>query len=576
MGKFRELNRLAMPITVYILSIVILFMCRHEGMTYSMKTGWIYPVLPALAVWCVVRWTKRFSVIPMTLVFIFIFGEIFTLLFNHTPYSVCVVNLIAETDANESSGFLRSSLMTPDFYAALGIMVVAYIAALGVAYGISLLGKKPQRICGYAVMILALVSAGLLTKSYITLHYRFHDPDLSYFIQHRDDPPEYYTTVTRFLGGASYVYSSSSSEDIILEKLKAAQVDQCTFDSPLIIMVLGESYNKHHTPIYEPEYRNTTPCMTALRDSGKLVVYEDVVSPYNHTNTVLPTLFSTCSFEERARWRDYTLFPAIFKKAGYNVTFLSNQFAIQADDVWNQFSGGIFNKRRLSEPQYDYHNSKTYKFDEELLSELPDVNAMRNDRNLIIVQFMGQHVNYSDRFPDEFAKYNSDNTTSRFGGKTESQRLADYDNSVFYNDYVIGQLIERIASLDAIVIYFADHGEECYDYRNEFMRTDEPEMTAERAKYQFEVPFVVYMTEKYEKNHPQLAEKVRNARERAMLNTDITNMLFHLAGLKTPGYEARRDVLSEDYEEGLPRMLNDMADYNLLGLAKSKSGVKGK
>ena len=479
---------------------------------------------------------------------------------------------MAETDMQESSGFLRSALAAPAFYYSLVVLIAAYVVSLGIAFAVSFLGRKSKRICLYVILAISLVSGGFLAKSYVTLHYRFNDPDLVYFIQHRDNPPEYYTPVTRFLGGVAYVYSSSSSVDKIRQKLLEAKVDGCTYDSPLIVLALGESYNKYHTSLYEPTYRNTTPRMCALRDSGMLVVYSDVISPYNHTNEVMHTLFSTCKFEDRLMWTDYTLFPAIFRKAGYDVTFLSNQFAIQSDDVWNQFSGGMFNKRALSELQYNYHNARTYRYDGELLAEMPDDEALRNGKNLVIVQFMGQHVNYSDRFPDEFAIYDSKNTTAKFGGETESQMLADYDNSIYYNDYVIGKLIDKVAALDAVVIYFADHGEECYDWRNKFMRSDESDIAPGMAKYQFGVPFVVYMSELYQKNHPEMAERIRKAQDKAMINTDTKNMLFHLAGLKTPCYEKRRDVLSDEYNDKLPRPLNDGVDYNTLDF-KSSYGI---
>jgi len=566
MKKFLSLNKVALPLSVYLISLAILVICRSSGLDYGAANGWLYPILPAVLMLGVVRLLKKFSIIPFILIYVFLFGELFTLFFNHTPYSVCVVNLIAETDAKESSGFLHSALTTPDFYYSLLIMLGAYAVSLIVAFALSLLdrlGKWPRRICLIIVLSLSIPSAILLWDSYSTLKLRFNDPKLSYFIEHRDDPPEYYTTLTRFLEGAAYVYSSSSSVDRIKEMLLAAEVDSCSADSPLIVLVLGESYNKHHTPLYESEYRNTTPYMCAMRDSGLLVVFEDVVAPCNHTNDVLHALFSTCTFEERDYWVDYTLFPAIFRKAGYTVTFLSNQFAIQSADVWNQYSGGMFNKRALSELQYDYHNVQVYDYDGELLDEVPDSAVLVSKNHLLIVQFLGQHVEYLCRYPGGFDIYNSGNTTSKFGGETESQRLAEYDNSIYYNDYVISKLVEKIANLDAVMIYFADHGEECYDWRNAFMRTDEDEMPVGKARNQFEVPFVVYMSPLYQQKHPELAEQIRGAATKPMLNTDASEMLFHLAGLKTPGYHPKRDILSTEYECPI-RLLDDDYDYDEL------------
>lgn len=556
----------ALPLSVYITEIVILFLSRDYGIPFSMKLGWLYPILPAVITWVLVRYLKKFSIPFLAVIYMIMFGELFTLFFNHSPYSVCIVNLVAETTETESAGFAASALSTPAPYAALAILALITAASWGIIYGTNKIIKRiPQRRYRYiSLIVLALLTIGstvLLGKSYYTIHLRFNDPDLVYFITHRDDPPAYYTSATRILEGAAYVYSSSSSKDKIIKHLKNAKVDSCTADSPTIILVIGESYNKHHTPLYEPNYRNTTPYMCALKDSGKLIVFNNVVAPYNHTDPLLHTFFSTCSFDDRANWTGHTLFPAIFRKADYDVFFLSNQFAIQSADVWNQLSGGIFNKRDLSELQYTYHNKQVFSHDGELLNEMPDTNTLKSKNNLVILHLMGQHVEYSYRYPEKFAQFNSGNTTCKFGGKAERQRLAEYDNSILYNDYVIYQVINKIKSLNAILIYFADHGEECYDWRDLYMRTDETDINANIARNQFEVPFVIYMTESYKQLHPEYADKILNAKDKPMLNTDIPNMLFHLAGIHTPDYIPEADILSDKYCTPL-RILNDNVNYD--------------
>ena len=84
------------------------------------------------------------------------------------------------------------------------------------------------------------------------------------------------------------------------------------------------------------------------------------------------------------------------------------------------------------------------------------------------------------------------------------------------------------------------------------------------VKYQFDIPFVVWCSDKYKAKHPEIVKAIRAAVNKPM-SSDITcNMLFHLAGLKTKNYRQSLDILSNDYK--CPkRILNDKYDYNKIG-----------
>ena len=90
--------------------------------------------------------------------------------------------------------------------------------------------------------------------------------------------------------------------------------------------MVGESYNKHHSPLFNPKARQTTPGLCALQESGNLVVYDNAISPYNVTNKTLRQMFSTYYPGCGREWTDCTLFTAVFRKAGYRVWFITNQF----------------------------------------------------------------------------------------------------------------------------------------------------------------------------------------------------------------------------------------------------------
>lgn len=545
----------------YFLAIFILILANINEAGFNLWYGWVYPILPCFILYWIVRGVKRWSWMIIVPVLGILFGELFTVYFYHTPYSIHIVQLLVNTNYNESSDFIKEALTSkPLLYTVLSFALMS-----GVAGGCMFLRKVFARYSTYvlyAMLVLAIVSSGFLISSYVSLSQRFQETNVNYFVLHRDDKPCYYTSITRLLNGFAYAHASSYLEDIVKSHLHEAKVASCSYESPLIVMVIGESYNKYHTPLYNSGYRNTTPNMCALRDRDSLLVFDDVVAPYNMTNEMFHALFSTCPYDSLSRWYDYTLFPAIFKQAGYRVSFLSNQFALHNDDIWNHYTGNVFYKPEMSALQFDSHNSEVYRYDSELLQLLPDTSVLTCAPHLLIIHLMGQHVSYDERYPDSCRYYTPDNTNADYGGYNGQKIVADYDNSLRYNDAVIQRIIDTIKPLDAIMIYFADHGEECYDWRDAFMRTSEPHMPMEVAKYQYETPFVVYMTQRYSQNHRELAQAMRASTHLPLYNSDITNVLFHLAGIATPNYYPNRDFLSPEYDTSCPRIIRDQEDYN--------------
>lgn len=550
-------------ILTYLLLLGVMVLANIYEAGFNLYYGWLYPVLPAFVIYWVFRGLRNWGWIIVVPAWLVIFGEIFCVYFYHTPYSIHIVQLLLNTTANECSDFIREAVVSRPFVYSLllstGIAVVAY----GV-FRLSELRLFSSKYVKYAGLVLVLGSTGLLAHSYYTLTQRFLEREITYFILHRDDKPCYFTPLTRLTNGIAYAYDASFLQQKVKTQMENAKVNDCSHTSPLIVLVIGESYNKYHTPLYNASYRNTTPYLCGLRDRDSLLVFDDVVAPFNLTNELFHALFSTCPYDSLNRWYDYPLFTAIFKKAGYKVSFLSNQFALHNNDIWNHQTGGIFNSPEMSDLQFAYHNKEVFPYDGELLRLLPEHDSLTSSPHLLIIHFMGQHVSYEERYPESFRYFTPEDTETSYGGTYARKIVADYDNSLRYNDHVMQQIIDYVKPLDAILIYFADHGEEVYDWRDAFMRTSEPTIPAEVAKYQYAPPFVVYITDKYSIGHPQLAQAMSAAVHLPVINTDIPNVLFHLAGISTPVYYPDRDFLSPQYNPNVPRILRYDVDYNRL------------
>ena len=353
--------------------------------------------------------------------------------------------------------------------------------------------------------------------------------------------------------------------DKLIDNIDKAVVDSCSYRSKNIVLIIGESYNRHHASLYgygQP----TTPRQDERAKRGRLVPFTDVVAPWNLTSFVFKYLFSLYTVGDKGEWCDYPLFPELFRKAGYHVTFMTNQFLPQAKEAVYDFSGGFFlNNPTLSKAMFDTRNSRLYRFDESLLGEYDRLEKENKENNLIIFHLKGQHVDYRTRFPRGRRHFNPEDYERPDLKQKELRVLADYDNAILYNDSVVDQIIRRFEDDDAIILYVPDHGEECYgDGVHFYGRMHSAEITARLAHEEFDIPFWIWCSHEYMVNHPQLYADIRKARDRRYMTDALPHLLLYLAGISSPHYRDDLNVLSPGYNEARPRILKNTTDYDKL------------
>ena len=344
------------------------------------------------------------------------------------------------------------------------------------------------------------------------------------------------------------------------------QVDSCSYRVPNIVLVIGESYNKHHSQLYGYD-KATTPRQMALEAEGSLVKYTDVVSTWNLTSFVFKHLFSLYAVGDSGEWCDQPLFPEVFRKAGYHVTFVTNQFEPKAKDAVYDFSGGFFlNDPELSQRQFDSHNTKTHRFDDGVIKEYDALKDSTIKHNLVILHLMGSHVDYRARYPQ---KTNTVFTPQMYNrpelSDQQKQILAHYDNSLRYNDSIVAVVTQRFIDKDAVVIYVPDHGEEIFD-DSPYMygRMQSANIDYRLARNEMEIPFWIWGSPQYRENHPYGWLAIQNAKNRPLMIDALPHLLMYLGGISTPLYREELNVISPKYDEKRPRILKGETDYNTL------------
>lgn len=329
----------------------------------------------------------------------------------------------------------------------------------------------------------------------------------------------------------------------------------CQNDSLVVAFVLGESYCKLHSSLYGYG-RATSPLLNEEKEGGNLYVFNDIVSSYTYTSKVLKSIFFIDE-EESQPWYKYAFFPQLFRMAEFEVDLWSNQqdapnmSAFAANDIVS-----VMYNKHIKTLSYTNISDFDCGYDEDLVADYRKKIFDLNCNRLMIFHLMGQHMDVPDRFP-----HTAENMVFK-GTDGRSAKIAMYDNACVYNDKVVAEIIDMVRDKKSVVVYFSDHGEEVYDYRDCYGRkAAEPGMEKEFLKYQAEVPFMIWCSDKYKEAYPEIIEDIKSSVDKPFITDNVCQVMFHLAGLKSPWCKEERDLLSDKYKCGR-RIVNGIYDYD--------------
>ena len=493
--------------------------------------------------------------------------------------------LVGETDEREASEFFSSYFTSDLIFSSVGLLLLVMLIHILTTFlkkvklppAISYKVTVAKQIINHSHHILGgvcLVFLGWAIES--SAHNKkemvqMFSLDTIGSVEHElttSDCAQFYLPVYRLAFSIFSNELASQQVDRLIEAKDKMSVDSCSFKSPNIVLIIGESYGKLHSQQYG-YFMPTTPRQIKREKSGLLVPFSDVVAPWNLTSFVFKNVFSLHVVGEKGEWCDYPLFPSLFRKAGYHVTFITNQFLPKAKQAVYDFSGGFFlNHPELSEAMFDSRNQQLYRFDRGLLDDYDKNQQQHNtDHNLIIFHLLGQHVKYNQRFPSDRRHFKAEDYEKKRADLDGKQRnvLADYDNAILYNDSIVDAIISRFEDKEAIIIYMPDHGEECYEGNRGFIcRNHSAAIDYDLAHYEFEIPFWIFCSYKYAAKHPDIYKEIIGAKNRRFMTDALPHMLLYLAGIHTKDYHAEYNILSPQCNEMRPRILKNTTDYDKL------------
>ena len=350
-----------------------------------------------------------------------------------------------------------------------------------------------------------------------------------------------------------FAYFASTQSGQVLDQIKRstfeAEIDGCEYISPHIVLIIGESYNKHHSSLYG--YRlPTAPLQQKRLQQGKLFLFSDIVAPWNITSNVFIEMFSLWEHGCRRSISQYPLFPILFQRAGYKVTFFSNQYCLTGfrKGATNQAGHFFLAAKELSNRLFSYRNRKSSKYDLGLFTQIKNYmkDVVRPSYTLDIVHLKGQHFEYSVRYPQSQSTFSIGDYEERTLPKEAKQVIMHYDNATKYNDMVLDSLLSLYEKEEAVVLFVADHGEEVYDELAVHGRLFQ-EPTATQARYEYEVPMWIWCSESYRQNHPDVIHRIKQAQNKPFMTDGLPQILLSLAGLSCRWRSEAHNLLSPTY-----------------------------
>ena len=530
---------------------------------------------------------RKLRLFVKALLYIFLYGvavvDVYCYERFESTLTPTMLMLVGETNAQEAQEFLSGYLSWDVIQTSVGwILLLALVHLLWTCLrGAFCRGRKrlilpefqPALITGLkavagAVIAWCLYDAYTLTKDNKVAMGRLFSYDTIGQVEHeltKKDQAKLYIPPYRLVFSI-YANRLASRQIVQLEAASAkVQIDSCSFRVPEIVLVIGESYNKHHSQLYGYN-KPTTPLQLQMAADSSLVAFSDVVASWNLTSFVFKHMMSLWTVGDRGEWCDEPLFPEVFRKAGYQVTFLTNQFQPKAKEAVYDFSGGFFlNDPEFSKRQFDVRNAQTYRYDESLLKAFDGLKNKPEKGRLTILHLMGSHVDYRARYPQSRqyfkpAMYNRPELSDK-----QRRILSEYDNSLRYNDSIVWAVTQRFIDKDAVVIYVPDHAEEIFDGKPYmYGRMHGANIDYRLARNEMEIPFWIWGSPLYIERHPYGWKAIRAAKDRPMMTDALPHLLLYLAGIATPLYRPELNIITPEYNTRRPRILKGQTDYNTL------------
>lgn len=331
--------------------------------------------------------------------------------------------------------------------------------------------------------------------------------------------------------------------------LKTFSVTTSDSSAKKVMIIIGESLNRRFMSLYGYP-KNTTPNLVRLASdssNGKLYYFTNIISPEATTVPALRKILTSINNENNLPFDKCITIVDLFKKAGYESFWVSNQEPMGKYDTPNAIIASSADHTYFTAYKNDIKNTNASTgnyFDSELFNVFNGFEEKAdNKKQVFFIHLMGSHFYYKDRYPASFDVFHS----------KKDMDTSSYLNTVYYNDYIVSHFMQ-LAQKDNfdVVCYFSDHGEDMKYQHNQENYTRE--MSG--------VPFLVFLSNSYRAKHPVLNNDMdKNKNVKGMTDNFLQDIQL-ICGFKSSMLNPAEAFVSGKYIFKKRRVVNNSIPYD--------------
>lgn len=418
-------------------------------------------------------------------------------------------------------------------------------------------------------VILVCTLAGALSFNWVDKKYKFRrlvmqQTELELQESEDLDPrSRFYLPVYRLADAWCEVRRQKQIYESLKGHISDFKPDSCSHISPEIVLIIGESNNRHHSQLYGYD-KPTTPHQAEWMERGQLVTFADVVSPWNTTCESLENMLSLAYYGGQQKWYQQPFITSVMRNCGYEVSLISNQYVLDKSASFSDFIEDIFiNIPEVSSRQFDHRNISLHTYDSDLVTDYDSIaSQFSSTYRFTIFHTRNVHFEFAERYPPSFQRFNGNNYERSDLNEEQKEILAAYDNALLYNDHVVNEILLRFSGRDAIVIYVPDHGERIFDGDTRYGRS--LGFSEGEVRQQHQIPMWFWASKEYLDKRPEMWQRIRQASSERYMTDLLPFTIMTLAGIHSAAYCPQYDILSSEYDSTRPRIIRETADYDTI------------
>lgn len=198
-----------------------------------------------------------------------------------------------------------------------------------------------------------------------------------------------------------------------------------------VVLVIGESARRGNMGMYGYR-RSNTP--NASREASHMTLFSQAVAPAPYTLMAVPLSLTSATVDNTN-----------MSKLLDSILIVATANKIDTQWISSQGHFGEYDTRVSAIAQQAAKTVWVEGVDENVLPKFYD--SLKGDgKKLIIVHIFGSHEPICNRVPDRHKFY--------LDGDAED---TCYDNSIFYTDWILGEMFEKLRGSDTALVYYSDH-----------------------------------------------------------------------------------------------------------------------